>query len=224
MLKPFHWTTLFLAIDSMFTLSTPAMLGMYWAHQINKTLKESSLSTQTKIMQRRMNQLLIMQVCAVLLLPILTVFASFFRQPVLPSFYIHRRWRPIWWCIWGLQVIMLLSTAVVYYGCCIRCLALWSQLDSWRNIALSSSKRLDWESFLQATECGVRQYNLVFQLSLEARCIVRVNKNSDVNKSTLLVLNVACVVELEHEGFSTLMEVTNIECCSLALMLEMWFH
>lgn len=60
-LMPFHWTTLFLAIDSMFTLSTPAMLGMYWAHQINKTLKESSLSTQTKIMQRRMNQLLIMQ-------------------------------------------------------------------------------------------------------------------------------------------------------------------
>ncbi|VDP21900.1 unnamed protein product [Heligmosomoides polygyrus] len=45
----------------MFTLSTLATLGIYWAGQINKTLKESSISTQTKCMQRRMNQLLMMQ-------------------------------------------------------------------------------------------------------------------------------------------------------------------
>ncbi|KHJ96226.1 hypothetical protein OESDEN_03815 [Oesophagostomum dentatum] len=39
-----------------------ALSGVYWPMQINKTLKVSYLSPQTKIMQRRMNNLLALQV------------------------------------------------------------------------------------------------------------------------------------------------------------------
>ncbi|KAK5978463.1 hypothetical protein GCK32_018850, partial [Trichostrongylus colubriformis] len=52
---------LIILIDSMLTLPLIATLGIYWAVQINKFLKESSFSSHTKAMQRRMNNLMIIQ-------------------------------------------------------------------------------------------------------------------------------------------------------------------
>ncbi|KAK6044720.1 hypothetical protein COOONC_17775 [Cooperia oncophora] len=53
----------------MITLSLLAGVCIYWAVQINITLKKSSVSNQAKAMQRRMNNLLVVQtVCPLLLL------------------------------------------------------------------------------------------------------------------------------------------------------------
>lgn len=56
-----NWLSLLFVLDSMLTLSLLATAGIYWAREINKTLKTSSLSSQTKAMQRRMNNLLVTQ-------------------------------------------------------------------------------------------------------------------------------------------------------------------
>ncbi|XGW11983.1 hypothetical protein V3C99_013004 [Haemonchus contortus] len=56
-----EWYLLLIIVDSMLTLPLMATLGIYWALQINSTLKESSFSSQTKVMQRRMNNLMIYQ-------------------------------------------------------------------------------------------------------------------------------------------------------------------
>ncbi|KAK6012348.1 hypothetical protein OSTOST_22506, partial [Ostertagia ostertagi] len=58
-----------LIIDTMTMLFLLAIVGIYWAVQINTTLKKSSLSNQAKAMQRRMNYLLVIQTaCPVMLL------------------------------------------------------------------------------------------------------------------------------------------------------------
>lgn len=63
-----NWLSLLFVLDSMLTLSLLATAGIYWAREINKTLKTSSLSSQTKAMQRRMNNLLVTQVnCSIYL-------------------------------------------------------------------------------------------------------------------------------------------------------------
>ncbi|KAK5981709.1 hypothetical protein GCK32_021395 [Trichostrongylus colubriformis] len=70
---------LIIIIDSMLTLPLIATLGIYWAVQINKFLKESSFSSHTKAMQRRMNNLMIIQTAC----PVLLLHAPAFGQYIL---------------------------------------------------------------------------------------------------------------------------------------------
>ncbi|KAK6029873.1 hypothetical protein OSTOST_04005 [Ostertagia ostertagi] len=57
-----EWSHLTIVIDSMVTLPLIATLCLYWAMEINETLKKSSFSSQTKAMQQRMNNLMMVQV------------------------------------------------------------------------------------------------------------------------------------------------------------------
>ncbi|KAK6059521.1 hypothetical protein COOONC_02848 [Cooperia oncophora] len=56
-----EWSLLTIIIDSMLTLPLMGTLGIVWALQIKKTLQNSSYSSQTKAMQRRMNNLMMIQ-------------------------------------------------------------------------------------------------------------------------------------------------------------------
>lgn len=63
MFKPkVNWLSLAFIIDATLTVSLLATCGIYWASEINKKLKESTLSIRAKSMQRRMNNLLVIQV------------------------------------------------------------------------------------------------------------------------------------------------------------------
>ncbi|KAK6023981.1 hypothetical protein OSTOST_10218, partial [Ostertagia ostertagi] len=55
------WSQFIFVIDSVVTLSLLTCAGIYWAIQINITLRKSSLSSHTKAMHRRMNSLLVVQ-------------------------------------------------------------------------------------------------------------------------------------------------------------------
>lgn len=81
-------------IGSIFLLSLLSAIGIYWAIQIKNTLEASSLSIQTRTMQRRMNNMLLAQVCCnniFFLVQLTCRFSKYFsdQQIVCPSLFLY---------------------------------------------------------------------------------------------------------------------------------------